>query len=82
MSPPELSADAPVLNVIKPLEPDLLLTLGQDSEFALTDSIGGPLGHAATADVPLGENKGLNDILTLSTDRNSHGVLLLSMDHS
>jgi hypothetical protein len=82
VSPPELSTDAPVLNVIEPLEPDLFFTLGQDGEFSLAHSISGSFGHTTTADVPLRKNKRLDDILTLSTDRNSHRVLLLTMDHS
>lgn len=39
MAPPKLARNAPILDVLQPLEPSLLMRLGHDLEVLVPDSV-------------------------------------------
>ena len=52
MAPPQLPADAPVANLVHPVEPRLLLPLRQDLQLALHHGLLRLTRHLAAGDVP------------------------------
>jgi hypothetical protein len=68
MSPPELSTDAPILDVVKPVIPFLFSTafFRKNNKLFVTDSICRSLGHIFAVNVPLRKQKRLQDIVTFA----------------
>ena len=78
MTPPKLSANTPVANIIKPHEPSLLMLLGYDLKLSVADGISGALGHAIAINVPLRGNHGLENISRSGAQAETHLVGLLA----
>ena len=53
VAPPDLAADAPVADVLHPVEEDALPALGLDDDLALAHGLDGGLGEGLHADEPL-----------------------------
>mmetsp|Transcript_14060 Transcript_14060/g.31148 ORF Transcript_14060/g.31148 Transcript_14060/m.31148 type:complete len:516 (-) Transcript_14060:459-2006(-) len=77
VAPPQLPTDAPILNVIKPVEPRLLVFLGQDLQLPATYSGGGPGGELLAVHPPLGDQVGLDDVSGARAPTKAHCVGLL-----
>mmetsp|Transcript_5897 Transcript_5897/g.11421 ORF Transcript_5897/g.11421 Transcript_5897/m.11421 type:complete len:400 (-) Transcript_5897:471-1670(-) len=60
--PPQLPRDTPVMDVVEPVEPSFLKSLGDDLEFAALDSLYALVGHTASLDKPLGAHKRFNHL--------------------
>lgn len=77
VAPPQLTGDAPVVDIRHPGVEASLRRLGANLDSAVLDSSNSVVGHAAHAHVPLRLQKRLNDVLGTLTQRNGHGVILL-----
>src|SRR5689334_18009126 len=77
VSPPELSTDAPVVDVFQPAEVALLGRLRLDLDLTVPNNLHGRLGQSLGAHPPLRLHDGLNNVLGLIAQRNLHGVVLL-----
>ncbi len=53
MAPPELSADAPVLDFLKPIEPGLLILLRHNHKVFVSHCITRSLGQVFAVHIPL-----------------------------
>lgn len=62
MSPPELSTDAPILNLFKPVKPCLFVLFRNDKKVLTSDSITRSFGKIFTVNVPLRLKEGLDNI--------------------
>ena len=62
MSPPELTADAPVADVFHPVEVDALVAVGNEADFALLHHIYGGLGERLHVHEPLFGEKRLDHL--------------------
>mmetsp|Transcript_113724 Transcript_113724/g.317616 ORF Transcript_113724/g.317616 Transcript_113724/m.317616 type:complete len:208 (-) Transcript_113724:465-1088(-) len=78
MSPPELSTNAPVSNIIEPLEPGLFVFGRNNLQFSIANRVRGSLGHAVAVDVPLRSDHGFQNISRAGTDTQSHFIGLFS----
>ena len=83
VAPPELAADAPVADIVGPVEIDLLHPLGDELDITLFDSLDGGLDQLVHLDEPLFFDQGLDsraaavmgsDIvgIVLDTDQKAH----------
>ena len=77
VTPPELSADTPVIDVLHPAVVTSLGSLGPDLDLAILDDLQGWLSKLLHPHPPLRLHYRLNDILGLLTQGHLHGVILL-----
>ena len=82
MAPPELTRNAPILDIGKPPLVGLVGALGGDLDLALLDDLERGLAHLLHADPPLLGHHGLDDVLGLLAKGNLHGVGLLLDEES
>ena len=80
VAPPELARDAPVLDVVKEVEPHLLRLLGQDGQLAVAHCVRGALCHPGAIDPPLGLEDWLDDVTSPAADGDGHCVILLAAE--
>ena len=62
MPPPELARDAPVLDVLEPIEVNLLEALGDDLDLAVAHGVAPLGGHPVHLDEPLAREHRLDDL--------------------
>jgi len=60
VAPPELSGDAPVAEVVEPVEAGVGVTFGEEGDFAGTDGVGGAAGEVGGVQEPLVGEIGLD----------------------
>mmetsp|Transcript_4518 Transcript_4518/g.16509 ORF Transcript_4518/g.16509 Transcript_4518/m.16509 type:complete len:226 (-) Transcript_4518:1106-1783(-) len=82
MTPPELTAHAPVVNVLEPVEPNLLVSLRYDLHLAVFHGIDTLLGHSVHLHKPLSGDQGLDNFSSSLRARNSLHVWLDLNRHS
>jgi hypothetical protein len=63
VTPPELSANAPILDLLKPVEPSALAFLWQDLKISRSHSITRAAGELFAICIPLGLKEGFNDVV-------------------
>src|SRR5437879_1352121 len=61
MAPPQLARDAPVADVLHPVEVDAGEPLGNDPDATIADGLNGWVGQRLDAQVPLVEQQRLED---------------------
>ncbi|KAI3493165.1 hypothetical protein L1887_42182 [Cichorium endivia] len=76
MAPPELTRDAPVLDVLHPSEELLLGDVGSDGHLAGADALDDLGGERLAVDPPLRLHDGLDDVSGTRADGHGHGVVL------
>mmetsp|Transcript_40170 Transcript_40170/g.96285 ORF Transcript_40170/g.96285 Transcript_40170/m.96285 type:complete len:738 (+) Transcript_40170:1120-3333(+) len=77
VAPPQLPADAPILDVVQPVEPGLLVLLREDLQLPTAHGGGGPGGQLLAVHPPLGNEIGLDDVPGPRASTEAHGVGLL-----
>jgi hypothetical protein len=78
--PPQLARDAPVADVVHPVEPDRAVDLGEDVELAAPRGVRGALGHAVALDVPLRLDERLDDVARAAAHAEAHLVVGLAAE--
>mmetsp|Transcript_49822 Transcript_49822/g.153860 ORF Transcript_49822/g.153860 Transcript_49822/m.153860 type:complete len:1584 (+) Transcript_49822:1327-6078(+) len=76
--PPQLSGDAPVLDVLQPVVPRLVVELRKDLQVALAQRLHALVRQVLAVHPPLGLQVWLNDVLGPRADTEAHGVGLLA----
>jgi hypothetical protein len=76
MAPPELARDAPVVNVVHPLEVSLLVHLRREADVFLPDSFLGLVGQRLNLHKPLRGKARLDDRLAAVAVAHAVGVVL------
>ena len=76
VAPPQLAADVPVVDVLEPVEEDLLEALGHDPGALLAHGLHGPLGHGLDVDEPLRLEARLDDVVAALAAADGHLVVL------
>mmetsp|Transcript_32794 Transcript_32794/g.71507 ORF Transcript_32794/g.71507 Transcript_32794/m.71507 type:complete len:419 (-) Transcript_32794:110-1366(-) len=82
MAPPQLPADAPVFDVLQPLEPGLLVELGHQLEVFVAHCVNRAFGHVLVVHPPLRDEEGFNDVVGTRTESQPHRVRLVSFEHT
>lgn len=82
MSPPQLTRNAPILNVFQPVEPVLLRGLGNNLELATPDGFHRRLSKGLRADPPLGLHNGLDDVVGTTANGEHHLIGHLAAEKS
>ena len=77
VTPPELSTDAPVLDVLKPSEPCLLFAFWNDCQFLASDSFTSSSCHIFAIDIPLWFQVRFDDVSSLCACSDPHSIWLL-----
>ena len=80
VAPPELTADAPVLDVVEPVEVDLGPALGAEVEALAIDGGDGGLGQLLHLHEPLLADQGLDDGLRAVRDRLAVGDVVHALE--
>ncbi|KAH3665796.1 hypothetical protein OGAPHI_003984 [Ogataea philodendri] len=78
VSPPELSGNTPVLDVLQPSEVLCLRALWSDGNFSVLDCINSGIGHFLLRHPPLRFQIWLDNVTGSGADRQSHLVVLLA----
>ena len=65
MAPPQLTTDAPVLDVFKPVKPCLFVCFWQNQKVFVSDGIARTFRHVFAVNIPLRFKIRLNNIITL-----------------
>ena len=76
MSPPQLPADAPVLNVVHPVEVGLRPVFRYESDSPALDGLDGRFGQRFDIDIPLIGQIGFHDCAAAIAPRNIAAILL------
>src|SRR5262249_15865879 len=76
MSPPQLARDAPVANVVKPIQVDLFVIFGRDRDFAVLDNFNRLFGERLNLDEPLLRETRVDDASATVAGSERNGVIL------
>ena len=76
VAPPQLPADVPVVDVLQPVEEDLLEALGHEARAAFAYGLHGALRHGLDIDEPLRLQARLHDVVAALTAADGHLVVL------
>mmetsp|Transcript_454 Transcript_454/g.1152 ORF Transcript_454/g.1152 Transcript_454/m.1152 type:complete len:275 (-) Transcript_454:1303-2127(-) len=79
VTPPQLSTDTPISDVIKPLEPRLFVFGRDDLEFPVADGICRSLRHIFAVHIPLWSNHGFQNISRTRAKTQSHFVRFFAL---
>mmetsp|Transcript_26809 Transcript_26809/g.37797 ORF Transcript_26809/g.37797 Transcript_26809/m.37797 type:complete len:241 (-) Transcript_26809:906-1628(-) len=82
MSPPKLTTDTPIPNVVKPIEPCLFMISRNDFKFSISYSVGGTLGHIVAIYIPLRCNHGFQNVTTSGTQSKTHFIGFFTLEES
>ena len=80
VSPPQLSTNTPILDVIQPVEPSSFVIRWHNLQVSVSNRICGSLGHSLAIDVPLRSNHGFQNITRARAETKSHFVWLLALE--
>mmetsp|Transcript_33974 Transcript_33974/g.53023 ORF Transcript_33974/g.53023 Transcript_33974/m.53023 type:complete len:257 (-) Transcript_33974:1016-1786(-) len=82
MTPPQLTTDTPIADVVEPIEPRLFVLFRNDLQFLISDGIGGSLGHGIAVDVPLGGDHGFENVSRSRAKTETHLVGFFSFEQA
>mmetsp|Transcript_45487 Transcript_45487/g.140564 ORF Transcript_45487/g.140564 Transcript_45487/m.140564 type:complete len:526 (-) Transcript_45487:1306-2883(-) len=78
VAPPQLPRDAPLLDVLQPVEPGLVVELWKDLQLPLAQGLDALVGEFLAIHPPLGLQERLDDVLRLAAEAQAHRVRLLA----
>mmetsp|Transcript_15190 Transcript_15190/g.16897 ORF Transcript_15190/g.16897 Transcript_15190/m.16897 type:complete len:238 (-) Transcript_15190:959-1672(-) len=82
VSPPQLTGDTPILDILQPIVPGLFVMLRNQLEITISDGGNSSSSQIVAFHPPLRFDHGFNDILTSGAKTNSHGVGFITSQES